>query len=413
MNILLINHYAGSPQHGMEHRPFCLAREWVRSGHNVTVVAASFSHLRLQQPTVKKDISEEDIDGIRYVWLKTPSYEGNGLRRVWNMRTFLQQIRRHEAEMLGGVRPEAVIASSPHPFVIFPARRIARKARAPLVFEVRDLWPLTLIDLGGMSRWHPFVYCLQFTENYAYRHADRIVSVLPNVDKYLHERGFDPGKFTCIPNGIDVEESAVPALLPDEHAAALAELKSAGRFLVGYVGQHSLSNALDAFIESASLLGSANVTLVLVGQGPEKAQLEAKARDAGAKNVRFLPPVLKQAVPSVLAQMDALFLGWSRQPLYRYGISPNKLMDYMLAGRPVIHAVAAGNDPVAEAGCGISCEPENPSAIAESVRKLLTAGEQERLTLGQHGREYVLAHHSYKILAKRFLGLLKSDNQLK
>jgi glycosyltransferase involved in cell wall biosynthesis len=409
MNILLLNHYAGSPKHGMEYRPYYLAREWVRAGHEVTVVAASFSHLRTQQPAIDRDWTEENIDGIRCVWLKTPKYQGNGVRRVWNMVAFVRQFRRHEAAILGVHRPDAVIASSPHPFVVFPARRVAAKYGAKLVFEVRDLWPLTLIDLSGMSRWHPFIQSLQFTENYAYRHADRIVSVLPKVDLYLREHGVDPAKFACVPNGIDIDEIAASLPLPEEHAAAISQQKALGRFLVGYVGQHGLSNALDAFVESASLLESANVALVLVGQGPEKARLEAKAREQGAKNIVFLPPVAKKVVPAVLAQMDALFLGWNRQPLYRYGISPNKLMDYMLAGKPVIHAVEAGNDPVVESACGISCEPENSVAVVESVRKLLDCSEEERRFMGQRGRDHVIGHFSYEVLAKRFLDVIEQS----
>lgn len=406
MNILLVNHYAGSPKHGMEYRPYYLAREWVRAGHNVTIVAASFSHLRTQQPAIDRDWTEENIDGIRYVWLKTPEYQGNGLRRVWNMVAFVRQFRRHEAAILGVHRPDAVIASSPHPFVVFPARRVAAKCDAEFVFEVRDLWPLTLIDLSGMSRWHPFIQCLQFTENYAYRHADRIVSVLPKVDQYLRERGMDAGKFACVPNGIDIEETTSCSPLPEEHAAALAQLKAAGQFLVGYVGQHGLSNALDAFVESAPMLESANVTLVLVGQGPEKARLEAKAREQGAKNIVFLPPVAKTVVPAVLAQMDALFLGWNRQPLYRYGISPNKLMDYMLAGKPIIHAVKAGNDPVAESACGFSCEPENSLAVVESVSRLMACSAEKRNIMGQRGKDHVVQLFSYDTLARQFAEII-------
>jgi glycosyltransferase involved in cell wall biosynthesis len=412
MNILLINHYAGSPGLGMEYRPYYLAREWVRLGHQVTIVAASFSHLRSTQPAMTGGATEELIDGVRYVWLRTSPYQGNGLRRVWNMLQFVRRLRKHEGQILQSHCVDVVVASSPHPFIIFPARRMARRCGARLIFEVRDLWPLTLIDLSGMSRWHPFIQGLQVAENYAYRHADRIVSVLPKANEYLREHGVDVGKFRCVPNGIDMaESSATPASLPPEHAAALAKLKSEERFLVGYVGQHSLSNALDAFVESAALVESSNVALVLVGQGPEKANLEAKARERGAKNIVFLPPVAKKAVPAILAQMDVLFLGWKRQPLYRYGISPNKLMDYMLAGKPVIHAVEAGNDPVAEACCGISCEPENPQAIARSVAELMTQRTaEERLVMGQRGKDYVMRHFDYATLARQFCEIMTSCN---
>jgi glycosyltransferase involved in cell wall biosynthesis len=391
----------------MEYRPYYLAREWVKSGHQVTIVAASYSHLRLGQPSIDGDVAEEHIDDIRYVWLRTRSYRGNGVRRVWNMATFVRQLRRHEAEVLGTFRPDVVVASSPHPFVIFPARRIARRHDARLVFEVRDLWPLTLIELGGMSARHPFIRLLQWTEDYAYRHADRVVSVLPKADGYMQAHGMAPEKFAYVPNGICVEEwRSVQAPLPEEHAAALGKLKQEGRFVVGYVGQHGLSNSLDSFVAAGPLLAETKAALVLVGQGPQKQQLQAKAAQLGAANVLFLPPVPKQAVPTVLAAMDALFLGWNRQPMYRYGISPNKLMDYLMAAKPVIHAVEAGNDPVAESGAGISCTPEDPVAIAAAVRELAKRTEEQRQVLGQRGFQYVVENHDYAKLARRYMEVI-------
>jgi glycosyltransferase involved in cell wall biosynthesis len=334
------------------------------------------------------------------------------VRRVWNMAAFVRQLRRHETRVLGSLRPDVVVASSPHPFMIFPARRIARKHGARLVFEVRDLWPLSLIELSGMSRWHPFIQCLQFTEDYAYRHADLVISVLPKAAAYMQAHGMSPEKFACVPNGVHLGDwSGAQAPLPDEHAAAIARWKRDGRFLVGYVGQHSLSNALDTLIEAAPLLDRSGVALVLVGQGPEKEKLQAKIAELGATNVLFLPPVPKHVVPAVLAAMDALFLGWNRIALYRYGISPNKLMDYMMAGKPVIHAVEAGNDPVADSGCGVSCPPEDPAALVDSVRGLLALSENERRAMGQRGRDYVVKHFSYDALAREFLQVLERDQR--
>lgn len=407
MNILLVNHYAGSEDHGMEHRPYCLAREWVRLGHHVTIVAASYSHLRLHNPEVGGRVSEEQIDGIRYVWLKTPHYQGNGASRLGNMAALVWRLRWHETQVVGDRTPNAVIASSPHPFVIFPARRIARKYGARLVFEVRDLWPLTLVELGSISARHPLVRLLQWTEDYAYRQADRVVSVLPKADGYMRAHGMAPEKFAYVPNGVSVEQwDRARDPLPEEHAAVLAELRQEGRFLVGYVGQHGLSNSLESFIAAGPLVTKTKAALVLVGQGPLKAQLQAKAVQEGAGNVVFLPPVPKKAIPAMLSALDALFLGWSRMPSYRYGISPNKLMDYLMAAKPVIHAVEAGNDPVAESGAGISCAPEDPAAIAAAVEELAARTPAERGSLGQQGCRYVVDNHDYAELGRRFLELL-------
>ena len=167
-----------------------------------------------------------------------------------------------------------------------------------------------------------------------------------------------------------------------------------------------MSNALEVLLGAAEHLRAHPVTFLLVGQGPEKAALERTARDRGLTNVRFLAPLPKAAVPAFLTAMDALYLGWRRQPLYRFGISANKLFDYMMAARPVIHAIETAADPVAESGCGVCCAPEDPVAVARATRELLERRPEERQSMGRRGRDYVLRHHTYGTLADRFLEVL-------
>lgn len=404
MNILIISHYAGSIIHGMEYRPYYLAREWVRIGHNVTIVVASFSHLHNKRPTINGKITEEEIEGIRYLWLKSPEYKGNGARRVLNMLTFSWQILWHKTKLLRGFQPDIVIASSPHPFIIFGAMKIARLSNAKLVFEVRDLWPLSLIEIGDVSPRHPFIFIMQLVENFAYHRADRVVSLLPKADIYMKEHGMASNKFVYLPNGIDVVEwQNNKTSLPLQHSEVLSKLRQNGCFIIGYTGAHGLANALDTLVEAAALLQNSPVAFVLVGQGPKKEALQNKAKEIGLTNIKFLSPVLKTSIPEILDSMDVLFIGWNKEPLYHFGVSPNKLMDYMMAAKPIIHAVEATNDSVAESGCGISVAPEDPVAIAEAVVTLSRMTREERDEMGLRGKEYVLANHDYRILAKRFL----------
>jgi glycosyltransferase involved in cell wall biosynthesis len=404
MNILLINHYAGSRKHGMEYRPFYLGREWVRLGHKVTIVAASFSHLRTQSLQFNGNIREEEIDGIHYIWLKTPKYHGNSVRRATNIFAFVWQLLWRRTQLINDCQPDVVIASSTYPLDIIPAHWIAKKNDAQLVFEVHDLWPLSLIELGGMSRRHPFIIILQWAENFAYHRADCILSMLPHAMQYMSDHGMSPHKFEYLPNGIDVLEwqnSRMP--LPEIHLEALSKLKQKDHFVVGYVGSHGLANALQTLIESVALVREHPASFVLVGHGPEKKTLEDMASRRGLKNVIFLPPVPKASIPSLLAEMDALYIGWKKSPLYEFGVSPNKLMDYMMAGKPVIHAIEAGNDLVSESGCGISIPPEDPSEIAWAVMHLMKMSAAKRKKMGAKGKKYVLAHHDYRILAKQFI----------
>ncbi|WP_317201071.1 glycosyltransferase family 4 protein [Janthinobacterium sp.] len=405
MNILLINHYAGSPRHGMEYRVYYLAREWVRLGHKVQVLASAQSHVRARQPQLQgRARLDEVLDGIAYTWFETPAYQGNGVGRVRNMAAFVWRLFREGRRLARTFRPDVVIASSTYPMDIWPARRIARMAGATLLFEVHDLWPLSPMELGAMSKWHPFILLVAAAERYAYRHADVVVSMLPKVRDYMESCGMAPHKLHLVPNGIDPEEWQEDGPPLDGAALALlSALKADGRFIVGYAGTHGVANALDVLLDAAALMREDSCAFVLVGGGPDKALLQERARAEGLRNVYFVDPVDKRQIPALLAWFDLAYIGWHRQPLYRFGISPNKLMDYMMAARPVLHSVEAGNDPVGEAGCGLTVAPEDPRAVAQAVAALRDLSGAERAAMGQRGRRFVLERHTYPVLARRFL----------
>ena len=406
MNILLVNHYAGSPRDGMEYRPYYLAREWVRAGHRVQIVAAAYSHVRSLQPVMPggSQVQDEVIDGIAYRWLPTPAYVGNGVGRVKNIWAFLSRLWRDSKALVREFRPDVVIASSTYPMDIWVARRMARLAHAKLVYEVHDLWPASPIELSGMSPWHPFILMCQKAENDAYRDADVVVSMLPKVAQHMKAHGLDLRKLHVVPNGIAMEEwQGESEPLAPELAAQLAVLKATGRTIVGYAGSHGLPNALDVLLDAAALLKNSALSFVLVGDGHEKARLARRVRDEGLTKVLMLSPIPKAQIPALLASFDIAYIGWQRVPIYRFGIAPNKLMDYMAAGRAVLHSVEAGNDPVAEAGCGLTVMPESPTAVAEGLIALATRTPGERAAMGERGRAFVIAHHSYRVLAQRFI----------
>jgi len=399
VNILLINHYAGGPALGMEFRPYYLAREWVRAGHRVQVVAADFSHVRATQPRAGDSV----VDGIHYRFYKSPAYQGNGLGRVKNIWAFLRQVWADTARLLHEARPDVVIASSTYPMDIWVARRIARRAGAKLVYEVHDLWPLSPIELSGMSRRHPFIRLCQAAEDAGYRDADVVVSMLPKVHGHMAGRGLDLKKLHIVPNGITLDEwQAEPAPLRDDVVQALRAARLRGT-VVGYAGSMGEPNALDVLLDAAALLRDEPLRFVLVGSGHEQSRLAARVQAEGLQNVVMLPPVPKAQVPALLAQVDIAYIGWQRVPLYRFGIAPNKLMDYMMARCAVLHSVDAGNDPVAEAGCGLTVPPQDAPAVAVGLRRLAALPEAERRAMGERGRAFVLAHHTYPVLARRFI----------
>jgi len=406
MNILYINHYAGAPEYGMEYRPYYVSKEWVRRGHSVIIVASSYSHLRSKNPNVDKSLVEEEIDGIKYIWLRTVKYKGNDLKRILNMLNFILQLFRYLDYLVKRYNPNVVIASSTYPLDIFPAYLLSKRTKAKLIFEVHDLWPLTPIELGGHSKYHPFIIIMQLAENIAYRKSDYVVSLLPKAYEYMREHGLAAHKFIHIPNGINIKEwEENNSEISEEHKKLIEKLKLEGKFIVGYVGAHGLSNALDVLIDSAQLLRNEPIAIVLVGNGPEKEKLEEKVNASNLDNILFLPPVSKLSMPRILRMMDALYIGWRKRSLYKFGVSPNKLLDYMMSGKPIIHSITAGNDLVQDAQCGISVPSEDSYQIALAIKQLMSMPEEKRELIGNRGKEYVRRYHSYRVLARKFENL--------
>ncbi len=426
MNILLINHYAGTPALGMEYRPYYLAREWVRAGHRVQVLAANFSHVRSQQPAA----GDEVIDGIHYAWLPTPAYRGNGWGRLKNILSFLSQVAALTPRLVAEFKPDIVISSSTYPMDHWVARRIARAAGARLVHEVHDLWPLSLVELAGLSSWHPLVLVCGSAERAAYRHSDVVVSMLPKVHQHMARRGLDLQKLAIVPNGISPEEwpdvrpdarsDVRPDVRPDARRRdvkpeplradveqAIDAARRSGAVIVAYAGSMGAPNALDTLLDAAARLRDKQIHIVLVGDGHEREHLARRIADEALLKVTLLPPIPKAQIPGFLRAIDIAYIGWQPMPIYRFGIAPNKLMDYMMAARPVVHSVAAGNDPVADAGCGLTVAPGSPDEVARALTLLAALSPQQRRVFGDKGRAFVLAHHAYPVLAKCFLDAVR------
>ncbi|MFD0707020.1 glycosyltransferase family 4 protein [Photorhabdus akhurstii] len=389
----------------MEFRPYHLGQEWIKSGHNITLLAASYSHVRTKQPKlIDNKKTTENINGLEYVWYPTPSYSGNGLPRVKNIFSFLRQIWFDSHNLVKKYRPDVVIASSTYPMDIWVAKRIAQKANAKLVFELHDLWPLSPIELGGMSPKHPFIQLCQFAENSAYKHADMVVSMLPNVQEHTKAHGLDLNKLHIIPNGVVVEDwtNQLTPLNSLLETLITAE-KNKGHKIVCYCGAHGRPNALERLLKTASLLHDKPITFLLVGTGFEKENLIKESESLGINNVIFFEPIPKTQIPTLLNKIDIAYIGLQKQSLFRFGISPNKLIDYMMAGKPILCAIDAGNDPVSEVNCGITVKSGKPEDIAQALLKLSELSTEELNQMGQKGKIYALENHAYSVLADNFI----------
>lgn len=408
--IWYLHHYAGTPTLGMAYRPYYLSQEFNRAGHKAYVIAASFHHLLQHPPVCEPAFALQPYDDVNYIWLKTNTYHGNGIGRLCNMLGYQQQLRRHWQQLIALTgTPDVIIASSPHLFHIPLAHRIAQHTKATFIVEIRDLWPRSLIELLGVHPWHPLVKWFESLENYAYRHADKIVSLLNGAKPYLLSKGMAAEKFYCIPNGIELESAAreVDIQLPPALATQLQTLKTQQIKILGYAGAHGKPNALAQLLTALSQLQANHIPVhaILIGDGAEKDTLRNQAATLNLRNISFFPTIPQSQLPLFFDATDMLFIGWQNKPLYQYGISPNKLFEYLFAKKPIIHATNTPANIVEQAQCGLTVPPEQPLALAQAIQTLATLPCEQLLQMGERGYTYVIENHNYAKLANDYMRL--------
>lgn len=382
-------------------RHYTLARELTELGHEVTIIASSFDHVTRKETRLRSNeiCRAEIIDGVRFLWLRTPRYPGNGLARNWNMLVFAARVLTGTGTR-GFDRPDVIIGSSPHLFGALGAEILARRLRVPFVLEVRDLWPQSLIDLANMSERHPVVLALGLIERYLYRHAKRIVTLLPGASQLIVKKGANPSKVVWIPNGADI--SATETIEPTPE----------GPVTLMYAGTHGLANGLDLVLDGAKLLQqdrqAPNLQFVLLGDGPNKKHLINRAKAEGISNVTFLPAVPKSQVYSLLRQAHGFLLILQDSPVFRWGVSPNKLFDYFAIGRPVLFGVNTPYNPVAESGAGITFKPGDAQAFVEAVKQFAALSAAQRDAMSDAGRRHVRENYDFRQLARKVEATLTS-----
>jgi len=408
MNIWMLNHYTTPPDTPGGTRHFDFARELVKRGHQVTIFASGFSHRTRREERLegKQSYRRQNIDGVEFIWLRTTCYfGGNDWRRVINMLSYSFRV------VPLGLRfkesPEVILASSPHPFAGLAGWFLAKSKRAKFIFEVRDLWPETFVEIGGYSNKSIVVRLLRVLEKFLYQRAKKIVALLPKASEYITRLGIPSNKIVYIPNGVSPELfSDTGVELPGELGEIISDLKSEGKLLVGYTGAHGIANALDTIIEAAEMLqdqGADKVHFLLVGDGPEKQGLAEKARGLRLSNISFFDSIPKYAMPALLQVIDIAVISIRKSGLYEYGMSLNKLFDYMICARPIVWGTNSVNNPVAEAGCGITVPPEEAEELAKAIMELCGLSDGERGDMGMRGYDYVMKYHSVPVLTDKLL----------
>jgi glycosyltransferase involved in cell wall biosynthesis len=399
-NIWVINQFAGKPTSGWGERHYYFSKNWIQKGYNVTLISGSYNHVFNELPDAPNQFNFENVEGTPFCWVKTPKYNPKSFLRFWSFLVFAFKVYFLPISRLG--KPDIIVVSSMPIFPILTGYllKVRYKAKA-LFFEIRDIWPLTLVLLGDVSKSHPAVKFIGWFEKFGYKKADKIVSLLPNAAEHFEDVADAGAKFVYIPNGLDEE-----VLVKESAQAGDLERIPIDKFIIGYTGTLGLANALEYFVEAAGILrDDPRFFFVLVGEGYLKKQLEEVSKDY--RNITFLPKVRKNQVASYLEKFDVCFVGRNDSPLFKHGVSANKYFDYMLASKPILDSNNLIKDPVELSSCGVIVQPDSASAIVKGILDIYSMSKDEREKMGALGKEYVQKYHSIKNLSNQYINLFE------
>ena len=405
--IWILNHYAIPPYMPGGTRHYDLSQELIKKGYDVTIFSSGFSHEKKDYFKLfkGKQYVVENYEKLKFIWLRTAAYKKNNYKRIINMISYLMRMLKVGHNFS---KPEVIIGSSVHPFAVIAGWLLSKKYKAKFIFEVRDLWPQTPIDMGVIKPNGIIAKLMYAWEKFMYKRADKIIVLLPNAKKYIKSKGISAEKIVWIPNGVNLEQFNNPKKLDSDSNLVQLLRKNKTEFKVMYTGAHGPANGLNVVIKAASILQKNHneVQFFLIGNGVEKDKLQYNAKKYNLKNIHFFSLIPKEQIPDLLRYADLLLHCFAPINVFKYGISPNKIFDYLASEKPIIMSVKASNNIVQEAGAGITVEPGNAEALAEGIVKIQEMVIEERQKLGANGRAYVEKYHSTKILVEKLEKIL-------
>lgn len=403
-SVWMINHYAITPDLPGGTRHYDFACELSRLGCQTSIFASDINlAIRKHCKLIKDELFQvEKIDNVKFVWVRAAIYQKNNWRRFWNMISFSYNTVKVSSQI--DENPEVIIGSSPHPFAALAAYQIAKRKNAKFFLELRDLWPQALIDMGGLSEYHPATILMRKLEGYLYLRAEKIIVLAEGSTDYLVKRWKVPReKIVYLPNGVHMENFTC-----NMDRECLRQKYGFNKQTLIYTGAHGPANSLDTVIDAAVLLREREeIEIILVGDGPLKKDLVNKVEYLGLKNIRFIDPIPKSEIPGILKAADIALISLQAADAFSYAISPNKLFDYMAARKPVICSVAGNvGELVMSSNVGITVKPENPRLLADAILEMNNKSKAELQHMGDNGYHVVNKDYSRQSIAERLFTVL-------
>lgn len=401
MKIWYISKYARPNKFGMATRHFSLSKEFVRNNHE-TVVITSDSQPKGNFPKFKHVYNKLNFNEVKTIFIRTIKFNSaNSFRRIISWIDFELKLLFLNKNLLP--RPDVIIISSLSLFTILTGIYFRYIYKSKLVLEIRDIWPKTIIDIGGFSPNNLFVKTLAWIEKIGYNNYDVLISTLPNFQRHVQEVLKKEKKAYFIPQGYDLEYLSGGGELPD---AYINQYIPNNKFIIGYAGAIGNSNALETFFETAiEMESNKDVHFLVLGWGDKLEHFKQITLELN--NISFLPKVEKNQVQSIIKNCNILYDSVKRIDLYRFGLSRNKWIDYMYAGKPLIVSYSGYKSMINEARCGSFIEAENVVALKEKILEFKSLNPNELIEMGMRGKQWLLKNRSYSKLANEFLLLIK------
>lgn len=406
MNIWLINHYAVPPMYYPLARQTNFAKYLMRMGHEVKIFAASTVHNSnknlIEDSTPYR---EETVDGVSYVYIKCLDYQDNGLKRIYNMCQFawkLPGVCRHFS------KPDAIVATSMPPTSCAMGIHIARKYGCKGVAEIADLWPESIIAYDIAGPHNPAVIALRWLEKWIYQKADAVVFTMEGGYDYIREQHWEKAvpesKVFAINNGVDLEvfrENAQRYQIENE------DLEDPDTFKVVYTGSIRKVNNLGLLLDAAQKVTNPKIRFLIWGGGDELESLRKRVEEEKITNVKFQGKVEKKYVPSIVCKADLNIAHNNPTPLFRFGISFNKLFDYLAAGKPVLSDFPCKYNPAVQYGAGMEVAEPTAENIARAIENCAQLSPEE---YAQYVEKAKIAANDYDFanLTKKLLAVIEA-----
>ena len=402
--IWIINHYAMAPSQGGLSRHFYFSKYLAQKGDTVRIFTSSAIHntdVNMIKPEEKTLFKEIEVDGQIFTYIKSSQYKGNGFGRIKNMLGFAFSLKKIK-KAYGSEKPDVIYTSSPDLFTAYYAEKLAKKMKVPCVVEIRDLWPLSIVEYKNISPKNPIIVALYMLEKKIYKRADAIVFTMPGGKDYIKdkkwEKAVSASKIFNVNNGIDALGQESDLKNYEYHDIDLDDKKS---FKVVYTGSIREVNNLSALLDCAKLLKDDNVKFILFGDGSQRAELEKRAADENISNVVFKGYVDKKYIPSVCSKADVNFINVKPTGVSKYGVSWNKLFDYMNAEKPVLSNVKVNYDFIEKYSCGIACEKQDAQTVKDAILQIKNLPEDEYVKMCRNAKQGA-KDFDFKSLTEKF-----------